>query len=152
MNPTVLIADDEKHVRELLKMIAGTIHFDIIAEASNGVEAIALFKEKQPDIMILDINMPRKTGDEILEELTNEIENTCVIMMTAIVDKEDVDKCMRLGAKYFILKNTPIYRMAKLINETWKSFEQDKKSLTVEKYDLSQLMVEINNDKMLKCE
>ena len=150
MKPALLIADDEKHVRELLKMLANTIHLDVVGEASNGVEAIALFKEKKPDIMILDINMPRKTGDEILEELTSELENTCVIMMTAIVDREDVERCIKLGAKYFIRKDTPIYKMAKSINETWKAFELIRENKNKEKFNLKQLFDEIKDDKMLK--
>ncbi|OGI02813.1 MAG: hypothetical protein A2Y25_03210 [Candidatus Melainabacteria bacterium GWF2_37_15] len=146
MKHTLLIADDEEHVRELIKMIADTIHLDVIGEASNGEEAVTLFKKNKPDIMILDINMPKKTGDEILEELKNELEDTCVIIMTAMVDQEDMDKCLKLGAKNFIRKDTPIYKMAKIINETWNAFEQERKEKSKEKYSLKQLLAEINND------
>ena len=147
MKTTLLIADDEDHVRELIKMIADTIHLDVVGEAADGDEAIALFKEKKPDIMILDINMPKKTGDEILEELENEVKDTCVIIMTAMVDQEDMDRCIKLGAKAFIRKDTPIYKMAKMINETWSAFEQENKEKNKEKYSLKQLLAEINNGK-----
>ena len=147
MKTTLLIADDEEHVRELIKMIADTIHFDVVGEAADGDEAIALFKEKKPDIMILDINMPKKTGDEILEELGNELKDTCIIIMTAMVDQEDMENCIKLGAKAFIRKDTPIYKMAKMINETWNAFEQENKEKTKEKYSLKQLLAEINNGK-----
>jgi len=147
MKTTLLIADDEEHVRELIKMIADTIHLDVVGEAADGDEAIALFKEKKPDIMILDINMPKKTGDEILEELGNELKDTCIIIMTAMVDQEDMENCIKLGAKAFIRKDTPIYKMAKMINETWNAFEQENKEKTKEKYSLKQLLAEINNGK-----
>lgn len=143
MKPTVLIADDEKHVRKLLKMIVDTIHFELVAEASNGEEAISLFNQEKPDVMLLDINMPKITGDEILEELADDLDNTCTIMMTAIVDQESVEKCLKLGARNFIRKDTPVHKMAKSIKETWQTFEQEKPR---DKFNLNQIMKEIGKD------
>lgn len=150
MIPGILIADNEEHVRDLLKMIAGTIHFRVYGEASDGEQVISLFKQQIPDILIMDINMPLKAGDEILEELQNELENTCVIIMTAIMDNEDIENCLKLGAKTFIRKDAPIYKMVKTINETWTTFEKERSARNMKKYDLNQLMAEAKEDKILK--
>jgi len=150
IKPNILIADDEEHVRTLLKMIAGALNYTVVAEAEDGEEAIELFRLHKPDIMILDINMPRMTGDEILEELGDELESTCTVMMTAIFDKEDVERCIELGAKHFIRKDTTVEKMSKIISSTWEVFAQKKYPQAKEKYSLNQLLNEIKEDKMLK--
>lgn len=146
--PKVLIADDESYVRELLKMISSSLHYEIVAEASNGEETLNLFREYTPDIMLLDINMPWKTGEEVLEELGDEIENTCVITLTSIIDEDSLKKCIKLGVKHSIRKDTPVYKMAKIINETWKSFETAKIENS-NKYDLNLLYQSVGEDNVL---
>lgn len=148
MSTTVLIADDEEHVRDLYKMIADTIHLKVVGEAANGDQAIELFKQTQPDIMLLDLNMPRKTGDEVLEELQDSLEDTCVIVLTALVSQEDNENCLKLGARTFIRKDTPIYKMAKIINDTWNAFEKEKKEKNKVKYDLNTMLAEIQHDRI----
>ena len=147
--PKLLIADDEEYVRSLLKNITESIKFDVVGEASNGQIALELFREHTPDVMILDLNMPKISGDELLEIIKDEIEHTCIVIMTSSIDDENIAKCTELGAKQFIRKDTPLYKMAKIINDAWRTFESKRTVLEVEKYDLNELLQEIKEDKII---
>lgn len=146
--PRVMIVDDEENVREVLNMIASSFDFEVVAEISNGNEAINVFREIKPDILFLDINMPYMYGDEVLEEIKNEIENTCVIMLTAFSDIDNVKKCINLGATYFIRKDTSVPQIAGIIKETWQKFNEKHKEKS-NKYNLNGLIQEIKNDELL---
>lgn len=146
--PTVMIADDEENVREVLKMISSALHFEIVAEAIDGKETVKVFKEIKPDILLLDINMPFFYGDEVLDELKNDIKNTCVIMLTAFSDLDNVKKCMSLGATYFIKKDASVPKIATIIQETWNKFVENKKN-DVKLLNLDDVINEIKSDKVL---
>jgi len=148
IKPKVMIVDDEENVREVLKMITSALNFDVIAEISNGNEAVKVFREVKPDILFLDINMPFMYGDEVLEEIKNEIEATCVIMLTAFSDVDDVKKCIKLGATYFIRKDTSVPKIAGIVKETWQKFN-DKHKGKSQKPDLHGLIQEVENDRLL---
>jgi two-component system chemotaxis response regulator CheY len=118
--PRVLIADDEKHMRLLMKTALKKMKYDVAGEASNGEEVVKLFKEIQPDLTLLDINMPFKTGEEALEEILDQNRDALVIMLTSVVDSETVQKCIERGAANYIRKDTPLPEIAKIIHQTWK--------------------------------
>ena len=83
-NQKVLIADDEAHVRALMKRIVLSLGCKIVGEATNGVETVELFKKEKPDLLLLDINMPLKNGEEVLEAIMGEFPDAGVIMMTSV--------------------------------------------------------------------
>lgn len=120
--PNILIADDEQHMRVLLKMILEKLGYVVIAEASNGEETIKLYNQTKPDLVMLDINMPLKTGLNVLEELENNGQKACIIMMTSLSDLETVEKCLDLGAYGYIRKDTPVNQMMQIIKEAWEDF------------------------------
>jgi YesN/AraC family two-component response regulator len=146
--PKVMIADDEENVREVLSMIASTFNFEIVAEVTDGKEAVKQFRKTKPDILFLDINMPFLYGDEVLEELKDEIQNTCVIMLTAFSDMDNVKKCMQLGATYFIKKDTSVPKIASIIKETWQRFNDSRKKIQ-NLPDIKEVISEIKNDNVL---
>lgn len=103
----ILIVDDHPIVREGLKLILELEkQFEIIDEASNGMEALKLMKENSYDLIFLDIFMPIMNGIEFLEEKNNRGNETSVIILTTSDDKETIEKAMNLGAKGFMLKDT----------------------------------------------
>lgn len=122
--PRVLLADDESHIRMLIKMVMRAMNCEIVAEATNGREAVELFKKEKPDLLLLDINMPEKTGDEALKEIIADNPDAFVIMLTSVSDMKSVEHCLSLGAANFIRKDTPVEEMKKLIKETWTAFRQ----------------------------
>ena len=119
--PRVLIADDEKHMRILMKTAITKMNYQVIGLAANGHEAIALYKQEQPDILLLDINMPSKTGDAALQEIIDQFPDALVIMLTAVAEMEMVEKCISLGAANYIRKDTPISEIAQIIKNTWQA-------------------------------
>ena len=124
-----LIADDENHVRRLLKSVVQKMNCEVVGEAKNGQEALDLFKKEKPDLLLLDINMPFKTGDEVLEEIMTEFPDAFVIMLSSIADAESVEKCLELGSSNYLRKDTPLTEMKKIIYETWQNFKSGKEQI-----------------------
>ena len=102
----LLIADDERHVCVLLQAIAQAAGFTVVGTASNGDQALELYRQKLPDLLVLDVNMPVKTGDEVLREIFSEYPEANVVMLTAVADEETVGLCIDLGASNYIRKDT----------------------------------------------
>jgi len=120
--PRVLIAEDESHSRLLLKAILSSMNCEVVGEATTGVEAIELFRQLKPHLLLLDINMPNKTGDEALQEIMAEYPRAFVIMLTSVADLESIERCIELGAANYIRKDTPVAEIKQAIKETWQAF------------------------------
>lgn len=120
--PRVILADDEIFVRAFMKKVMMGMKCEIVGEAKNGQEAVDLFREKKPDLLLLDINMPVKTGEEALREISREFPEAFVIMLTSLTDMESVENCLNFGAANYIRKDTPVGEMKKIIKETWVTF------------------------------
>jgi len=116
----VLLADDEKHVRQLIRAVLSTLSCEVVGEATNGEEAVLLYKEKQPDIVLLDINMPIKDGLAALREIKVVNSNVVVIMLTSLSDMGTIQSALDLGASQYIRKDTPVAELRKLLVETWR--------------------------------
>jgi two-component system, chemotaxis family, chemotaxis protein CheY len=122
----VLIADDESHIRMLMKRVIKKCGFDIAGEARDGQEAVDLFRKTLPDLLLLDINMPRKTGIEALEEIRSVYPNACVIMLTSVSDFDNVKKCIGLGAVNYLRKDTPLEEIEEMVKKTCEKLEKGK--------------------------
>jgi two-component system chemotaxis response regulator CheY len=122
----VLIADDEPHIRLMLKTIMTSMNAQVAGEAQNGQEAIDLFKQEKPHITLLDINMPIKTGEVALAEIKSDTPDALVIMMTSVADVETIQKCIELGANSYILKDTPLQEIKKMIKEAWSEHVKNR--------------------------
>jgi len=116
----VLLADDEKHVRALVKAVLTTLKCEVVAEAENGEEAVLAYKEKQPDIVLLDVNMPVKDGLAALREIKAINGNVVAIMLTSLSDMKTIQSALELGAAQYIRKDTPVAEMRKLLIEAWR--------------------------------
>ena len=117
----VLIADDEKHIRLLFKSMLLKENYEVVGEAADGDEAIDLFGQLQPDILLMDINMPFKTGIEALEAIMAQGTDALVIMLTSVADMASVAQCIDIGAGGYIRKDTPLKDVARIIEETYHS-------------------------------
>ena len=117
--PRIIIADDEAHIRMLIKTVFKTMQADVVAEAKNGQEAVDLYRKEKPDLLMLDINMPVKTGPEALSEIRNDYPQAFIIMLTSVADMDTVQNCLEKGASSYILKDTPLNEMKRLIKEAW---------------------------------
>ena len=88
--PRVLVADDEMVMRMFISSILAKMNIDVVGQAVNGNEAVSMFREAKPDLLLMDINMPLKTGEEALEEIRAEFPGARVIMLTSVVESETV--------------------------------------------------------------
>jgi two-component system, chemotaxis family, chemotaxis protein CheY len=123
----VVLADDEAHCRLLLRTILTSMNCDVVAEARTGAEVMALYREHRPNLLLLDVNMPVKTGDEVLGEILEEFPDAFVIMLTSVTDMESIERCIADGAANYIRKDTPLAEIKTLIKETWIDFVRNKK-------------------------
>lgn len=121
-----MVVDDEDHVRRLITTVIKSMNCEIVGQAGNGKDAVSLFDELKPNMLLLDINMPIKSGKKALAEIKKKYPNAFVIMLTSLADKETVEDCIALGATGFIRKDLPIDEMRDVIKKTWAAY---KKSL-----------------------
>ncbi|MCJ2145824.1 response regulator [Bacillus paralicheniformis] len=100
----VLIVDDAKFMRDKIREILETEDLQVAGEAGNGEEAVLLYQELQPDLVIMDITMPVKNGIEALKDMIKLNPKVKVIMCTAMRQKRIVVEAIEAGAKDFIVK------------------------------------------------
>lgn len=101
----ILIADDEPDILEILEYNLTTEGFTVI-KAKNGDEALDMAKLHEPDLIILDVMMPRKTGMEVCQILRSQPQysNTLIIMLTALSDETSHVKGLEMGADDYVSK------------------------------------------------
>ena len=99
-----MIADDSDAIRMVLRDILTIGKHECIAEASNGVETIEQFKKTDPDIVLLDMAMPKKDGLTVLKEIIMFKPAAKVIMITASDSMVTMRECINEGAAAYILK------------------------------------------------
>ena len=104
MSNNVLIADDAAFMREMLRDILAESDFQVIAEASNGDEAVARYREHNPELVTLDIVMPGKSGLDALREILQEDPGACIVMCSALGQEALVMEALESGAKDFVVK------------------------------------------------
>jgi DNA-binding NarL/FixJ family response regulator len=112
MNPVtpirILIADDHPVVREgLAAMIKRRTDMTVVAEANHGQEAVALFHQHQPDVVLMDLRMPEMDGVEAILTIREQTPEARVIVLTTYDTDEDIYRALRAGAKAYLLKDTP---------------------------------------------
>lgn len=120
--PRVLIVEDEDHVRRFLKSVIESMNCEVVGEARNGKDAVAQYFSLKPHMLLLDINMPVKSGKNVLAEIREKRPNAFIIMITSLADKETVEDCMRLGASGFIRKDLPIDEIKSVVRKTWQAY------------------------------
>lgn len=117
-NGMILLVDDEPHIRKYVGLILKQIGQPIIVEAGNGQEAIEAYQRENPDLVLLDVNMPIMNGTETLKKLKEIDPNCIVIMLTSLANRSTIEEALELGAANYIRKDTPKEEIAKTLTET----------------------------------
>lgn len=103
----IIIADDHHIFRKgILSIVSDDSSIEVAGEASNGEEALQLIKSHNPDIALLDIDMPVMSGLEAARKIKNQGLNTKVVILTIHKDKEYFDEAMELDIKAYVLKES----------------------------------------------
>ena len=104
MPKRILITDDAMFMRVTLKDILSRNGYEIAGEASNGREAVELYQSLKPDLVTMDITMPDMDGITALKEIRKMDPKACVLMCTAMGQRNMVMEAMGAGARDFIVK------------------------------------------------
>jgi len=120
-NITVIIVDDHALMREgLMKILEMDDNIDVIGEASNGKEGMEKILEYKPDIVLLDINMPKMNGVEVLRRAKDLGLESKIIMLTIHDDREYLQETIRIGANGYVLKDSDVDSLIKAIKDVSK--------------------------------
>jgi DNA-binding NarL/FixJ family response regulator len=124
----VLIVDDSKIVcNGLQQMLTDIADVEIVGQAHNAKDAITSISESNPDVVILDIRLPGKSGIEVLKDIRDKKLPIRVIMLTNYPYPQYRKKCEELGADYFFDKVTEIEEVPKVIEELAKNKPENVK-------------------------
>ena len=115
---SVLIADDQRMLRAGLRMVIETEpDMNVIGEAGDGVEAVTLVRRLRPDVVLMDIAMPRQDGLTATRTLLATPNPPRIIVLTTFDTDENILHALRAGASGFLLKDTPPARIAEAVRQ-----------------------------------
>ena len=101
---TVLIADDIPYVRKTLKQILQNRGYRVVGEAENGDEAVRLYFETRPDLVVMDLVMPRMNGIDATRVILKRDPEAIIVILTAMTQENLVTEAIQAGAKDFVIK------------------------------------------------
>ena len=104
MQPRILIADDAPYMRQMLRAIIEPLGYEVVAEASSGLEAVELFALYQPDVVTVDMVMPRSSGIDAVRMILNRFPAAKIVMAGALGQESLVVDALAAGAINFITK------------------------------------------------
>jgi two-component system chemotaxis response regulator CheY len=100
----ILVADDASFMRQMIREIVEEAGHQVVAEASDGIEAIEQFKKHHPDLVTMDIVMPRRSGIDAVKGIIEVDPEARVVMCSALGQETLVQEALQAGAKDFIVK------------------------------------------------
>lgn len=104
MTLKVLIVDDSQFMRNLLQQILDGDDYDVVAEAKNGIEAVQLYKQHEPDLVMMDVVMPKCNGIKATAAIKQLNSDTKVIMCTSVGQREKMKLAVKAGADGYVTK------------------------------------------------
>ncbi|HEX9784976.1 MAG TPA: response regulator transcription factor [Opitutaceae bacterium] len=118
----VMVVDDDDHVRTFLVVLLRKLVSGAITEARNGSEAVHLYQTKQPDLVLLDVNMPVLDGLDALAKIREINPDAVVIMITSLAMRRVVEAALQGGACNFVRKDTPRNQIAEIVTKTIETY------------------------------
>ena len=100
----LMIVDDSVIIRNRIERSLNSLQLEIVATASNGDEAVRLFKEHQPDLITMDLTMPQMDGLECIKRIRDMSKETSILVISGLSDRQTGLKALQYGARGFICK------------------------------------------------
>lgn len=124
-----LIVDDEPHVRVFLRLLLRELGIAKVWEAADGAQALEMVGQHQPQLVLLDINLPVMTGLQVLEKLAAAQPGTPVVIVSSHNALKTVLECRKLGAFAYVLKHSPKDEALKALREALDTIEAESEEL-----------------------
>ena len=122
MKVRILLADDHRIMREGLKALLGErSSVEVIAEAENGIEALAIARRERPDVIVMDIAMPDINGIEVTRQLKSELADIKIIALSMHSDRRFVSEILKAGASAYVLKQAAFEDLEKAIKAVMRN-------------------------------
>ena len=116
----IMLVDDHEVLRSGLKYIIDVIDtIEVVGEASNGVEAVQLYKELKPDVVLMDLVMPEMDGVEATRRITEENPDACVIILSSFQEEDMVQEALEAGAVSYLIKNVTSAELTSAIEKAF---------------------------------
>lgn len=114
----VMLVDDHPLMRRgISQLLSFEDEFEVIAEASNGTEAVALAHEEEPDLILLDLNMKGMSGLDTLKALRTDGSNANIVILTVSDSPADIEAIVKAGADGYLLKDTEPDELIELLKQ-----------------------------------
>lgn len=118
----VLVADDASFMRQMIRDIIEPEGYEVVGEASDGMEVVDKFVELRPDLVMMDIVMPKRSGIDAVKGIVDIDPGACVVMCSALGQEALVMEAIQAGAKDFIVKP---FKPDSVISTLSKAFEKE---------------------------
>lgn len=114
----IVVVDDHPLFRSaLLRVLESEANFEVVGEAGDGEEAVEVCRRSRPELVLMDVMMPRMDGLEATRAIKRELPRTVVLVLTAFEDPDYLSKALRAGASGYVLKSAPIARIIDAIRK-----------------------------------
>ena len=117
MKNTIVLADDHIIVRQALRVLFEDLGFEVVGEASDGLEAISLVDELKPDILIVDLMMGSMNGLEVTRRVKRRVLRSGIVILSMYKDESYVIEALRAGAKAYVAKDSSTEDLLRAIHE-----------------------------------
>ena len=117
---SLILADDHPIFRQGLKALLEKEGFNVLAEGTDGVEAVSLAGKLNPDVVVMDFSMPRLNGLEAAREILRVSPRTKVVILSAHREEQYVVEALNAGVKGYVLKSEAVTELALAIEEAWQ--------------------------------
>ncbi|MEM9925496.1 MAG: response regulator transcription factor [Cyanobacteria bacterium P01_D01_bin.50] len=122
---SVVLVDDQHLIRQGLKtLLELEPDLEIVGEAANGEEAVVMVEKLRPDVVLMDIRMPKMDGVAATREIKNKFAQTKILVLTTFDDDEYIKAALQNGAMGYLLKDTPSEELAVAIRAVYRGYTQ----------------------------
>lgn len=112
----ILVADDHEMVRVgLVNMLQSQPDFEVVGEAENGQVALELFQQLQPDVMLVDLQMPILSGADLISSIMKGNPNARLVVITTYDTDDDIDRSLKAGATAYLMKDSTKQEIAQCV-------------------------------------